>query len=98
MRLALIVLACLLIVVPVVAQDKPAPVAPVLADVDALKLANLELSEQVLLGQFRELQLKHAALKQAFDAYAATLQKPGYILKRDEKTGAWSYVVKPPEQ
>lgn len=95
MRIAVIIIACLLVVAPVCAQDAP---APKLADVDALKLANLELSEQVLLGQFRELQLKHAALKQAWDTYAATLQKPGFDLKRDEKTGAWSYVAKPPEK
>jgi hypothetical protein len=91
MRLALALLAVLLSW-PLVAQEKPTlpQAAPTLTEADTLRIRTFELTLENL-----TLRLKTAESEAR--AFLATLQKPGFVLQRQDD-GSWRYQPVPPEK
>lgn len=98
MRTGLVSIFCLmalLLTFPAFGQDKKAPVPPTVSEVDALKLDKIVLADENLQMRIKQLQDALDKMREQAQTYVKTLDKPGYELRRNDKTGAWEYVAVP---
>ena len=104
MKLTVLTVLMLLTLSPItLAQTKPSeelasePTAPVVSDLDALKLDKAVLTFENLQLRIVSLQAELQKMQGEIQGMVKALERPGYTLNRDQQTGAWRYAKIGPE-